>query len=211
MPDLDGFELAAMIREHPRFEKTAIIFVSAIQLTDLDRCAATRRARSTMCRCRWFRRSCGPRSGSSPSSTARPGSSRASTPSSSGACASAPPRSSSRPAQLRESEERLRLGQRGCRASAPTTTMPRPARFYWSPHLRRIVGMAEDAAADARQGARLRPSRSPRRRVPAHAGGPRTGGPPRARVQDRPRRTERCAGCWIAARPSTTTAAAARA
>jgi signal transduction histidine kinase/ActR/RegA family two-component response regulator len=36
MPDLDGFELAAMIREHPRFEKTALIFVSAIHLTDLD-------------------------------------------------------------------------------------------------------------------------------------------------------------------------------
>src|SRR5580700_7041596 len=32
MPDLDGFELAAMIREHPRFQKTAIIFVSAIQV-----------------------------------------------------------------------------------------------------------------------------------------------------------------------------------
>ncbi|HTV98105.1 MAG TPA: response regulator [Steroidobacteraceae bacterium] len=30
MPDLDGFELAAMIREHPRFQHTAIIFVSAI-------------------------------------------------------------------------------------------------------------------------------------------------------------------------------------
>ena len=37
MPDLDGFELAAMIREHPRFQKTAIIFVSAIHLTDVDR------------------------------------------------------------------------------------------------------------------------------------------------------------------------------
>src|SRR5438874_4404783 len=36
MPDLDGFELAAMIREHPRFQKTAIIFVSAIQVTDID-------------------------------------------------------------------------------------------------------------------------------------------------------------------------------
>ena len=36
MPDLDGFELAAMIREHPRFQRTAIIFVSAIQMTDLD-------------------------------------------------------------------------------------------------------------------------------------------------------------------------------
>jgi CheY-like chemotaxis protein len=30
MPDLDGFQLASMIREHPRFQKTAIIFVSAI-------------------------------------------------------------------------------------------------------------------------------------------------------------------------------------
>jgi len=36
MPDLDGFQLAAMVREHPRFQKTAIIFVSAIQVTDLD-------------------------------------------------------------------------------------------------------------------------------------------------------------------------------
>src|SRR5215831_7918632 len=37
MPDLDGFELAAMVREHPRFQQTAIIFVSAIHLTDIDR------------------------------------------------------------------------------------------------------------------------------------------------------------------------------
>jgi signal transduction histidine kinase len=36
MPDLDGFQLAAMIRDHPRFQRTAIIFVSAIQVTDLD-------------------------------------------------------------------------------------------------------------------------------------------------------------------------------
>jgi len=36
MPDLDGFELAAMIREHPRFQKTAIIFISAIHLSDMD-------------------------------------------------------------------------------------------------------------------------------------------------------------------------------
>jgi signal transduction histidine kinase len=36
MPDLDGFQLATMIREHPRFQKIAIIFVSAIQVTDLD-------------------------------------------------------------------------------------------------------------------------------------------------------------------------------
>ena len=37
MPELDGFQLAAMIREHPRFQKTAIIFISAILLTDVDR------------------------------------------------------------------------------------------------------------------------------------------------------------------------------
>jgi signal transduction histidine kinase len=36
MPDLDGFQLAAMIRDHPRFQKIAIIFVSAIQVTELD-------------------------------------------------------------------------------------------------------------------------------------------------------------------------------
>jgi|SRR5579883_1494420 len=37
MPDLDGYELAAMIRAHPRYQATAIIFISAIALTDLDR------------------------------------------------------------------------------------------------------------------------------------------------------------------------------
>ena len=36
MPDMDGFQLAAMIREHPRFQNTAIIFVSAIRFTDED-------------------------------------------------------------------------------------------------------------------------------------------------------------------------------
>jgi signal transduction histidine kinase len=37
MPEIDGFELARMIRQHPRFQKTAIIFVSALHVTDLDR------------------------------------------------------------------------------------------------------------------------------------------------------------------------------
>src|SRR3954466_11487752 len=37
MPELDGFQLAAMIWDHPRFQKTAIIFISAIHLTDVDR------------------------------------------------------------------------------------------------------------------------------------------------------------------------------
>jgi two-component sensor histidine kinase len=36
MPDLNGFELAQMIREHPRFRETAIIFISAINITELD-------------------------------------------------------------------------------------------------------------------------------------------------------------------------------
>lgn len=36
MPDLDGYELAAMIREHPRHQKTSIIFISAVLMTDLD-------------------------------------------------------------------------------------------------------------------------------------------------------------------------------
>ena len=37
MPDIDGFDLAEMIRQHPRFQKTAIIFISGVHLTDLDR------------------------------------------------------------------------------------------------------------------------------------------------------------------------------
>jgi signal transduction histidine kinase len=36
MPELDGFELAEIIRQHPRFQKTAIIFISAVHLTDVD-------------------------------------------------------------------------------------------------------------------------------------------------------------------------------
>ena len=37
MPEMDGYELAELIRQHPRYEKTAIIFVSAVHLSDLDR------------------------------------------------------------------------------------------------------------------------------------------------------------------------------
>ena len=37
MPEIDGFELAEIIRQHPRYQKTAIIFISAVHLTDLDR------------------------------------------------------------------------------------------------------------------------------------------------------------------------------
>ena len=37
MPEIDGFEMVHIIRQHPRFQKTAIIFISAVHLTDLDR------------------------------------------------------------------------------------------------------------------------------------------------------------------------------
>jgi len=37
MPEQDGFELVETIRTHHRFRETAIIFVSAVQMTDLDR------------------------------------------------------------------------------------------------------------------------------------------------------------------------------
>jgi signal transduction histidine kinase len=37
MPVIDGFQLAEMIRSHPRFGTTAIIFISAVHRTDLDR------------------------------------------------------------------------------------------------------------------------------------------------------------------------------
>src|SRR5690242_3546050 len=36
MPDLDGFELASMIRNHPRYHETALIFVSAINISETD-------------------------------------------------------------------------------------------------------------------------------------------------------------------------------
>jgi signal transduction histidine kinase len=37
MPNLDGFETAALIRQRPRFEKTPIIFITGYNTTDLDR------------------------------------------------------------------------------------------------------------------------------------------------------------------------------
>ncbi len=37
MPGMDGFELADTIRQHPRFQQLAIIFISAVCLSDLDR------------------------------------------------------------------------------------------------------------------------------------------------------------------------------
>ena len=37
MPEINGFEMADMMRQHPRFQKTAILFISAVRMTDLDR------------------------------------------------------------------------------------------------------------------------------------------------------------------------------
>ena len=37
MPDMDGFETASLIHQHPRFERTPIIFVTAVNVSDLDR------------------------------------------------------------------------------------------------------------------------------------------------------------------------------
>src|ERR1700756_5119639 len=37
MPEMDGFETAQMIHQHPRFQNTPIIFISGIHVTELDR------------------------------------------------------------------------------------------------------------------------------------------------------------------------------
>jgi signal transduction histidine kinase len=37
MPELDGYDLADMIRQHPRFQRTPIIFISAVLMSDVDR------------------------------------------------------------------------------------------------------------------------------------------------------------------------------
>jgi signal transduction histidine kinase len=37
MPDMDGFEAARLIHEHPRFQRTPIIFVTGVHMSELDR------------------------------------------------------------------------------------------------------------------------------------------------------------------------------
>src|ERR1700746_1471814 len=37
MPGMDGFEAATLIHQHPRFEKTPIIFVTGVHVSELDR------------------------------------------------------------------------------------------------------------------------------------------------------------------------------
>src|SRR5579885_2867537 len=36
MPGMDGFETASLIHEHPRFERTPIIFVTGVNVSELD-------------------------------------------------------------------------------------------------------------------------------------------------------------------------------
>ena len=72
MPDLDGYELAAMIRQHPRFQQTAIIFVSAVMLNELEQVARLRMwGRRLTYRSPSSPRSSGPRSASLQSSIER--------------------------------------------------------------------------------------------------------------------------------------------
>jgi signal transduction histidine kinase len=37
MPEMDGFEVARLVRDHPRMERTPIIFVTAVNVSELDR------------------------------------------------------------------------------------------------------------------------------------------------------------------------------
>jgi CheY-like chemotaxis protein len=36
MPEINGFALATMIRQHPRYQQTAIFFISAMHLTESE-------------------------------------------------------------------------------------------------------------------------------------------------------------------------------
>jgi PAS domain S-box-containing protein len=144
MPDLDGFELARMLREHPRYEKTAIIFISAIHLSDLDRIRGYetggvdyvpvpvipeilrakvkifvelyRKTRQLETLNDELERRVRERTAELEDSSA----------------------------QLRLSEERLRLASEAA-GFGTYDYNARAGRFYWSPHLRSIVGMPDDA------------------------------------------------------------------
>ncbi len=63
MPDLDGFELAALIREHPRFQRIGIIFVSAVIDNQFStNCGAMNLEPSITFRFRWSPNCCAPKS-----------------------------------------------------------------------------------------------------------------------------------------------------
>ena len=62
MPEMDGFQLADMIRQHPRFQKIAIIFISAVHLTDLDRLKGYQRGAMDYISVPWSLNCCAPKS-----------------------------------------------------------------------------------------------------------------------------------------------------
>jgi PAS domain S-box-containing protein len=143
MPELDGFELVRLLREHPRYEKTAIIFISAIQISDADRVRgyATgavdyvsvpvipeilrakvkifvelyRKSRQFEQLNDELERRVSERTAALAASTAH----------------------------LQESEERLRLASEAAEFGTYVYN-PAAGEVYWSPYLRRIVGLEQD-------------------------------------------------------------------
>ena len=198
MPELDGFELAKMLREHPRYEKTAIIFISAIHLSDLDRVRGYEtgavdyvpvpvvpeilRAKVKIFVELW--------------------------------------RKTRQLEQLNDELER-RVRERTAelrgidrpaardRRAAPSCERGRRLRHlrlqrrvgqaYWSPYMRGMVGIAGDEPLTLEAGARGRAPRAPRHGSPARAQLHPGNGAPRAGVQDRP--TRRRGSLAVGSRP----------
>ncbi len=143
MPELDGFELVKMLRQHPRYEKTAIIFISAVQISDEDRIRGYetgavdyvpvpvipeilrakvrifvelhRKSRQLEQLNNELETRVAERTGELEASTA----------------------------QLRESEERLRLASEAAEFGTYVYRVDADE-VYWSPYLRRFVGLEQD-------------------------------------------------------------------
>jgi PAS domain S-box-containing protein len=143
MPELDGFELVKMLRQHPRYEKTAVIFISAVQISDADRIRGYetgavdyvpvpvipeilrakvrifvelhRKSQQLEQLNNELERRVSERAAALEASTA----------------------------QLRESEERLRLASEAAEFGSYVYRVD-TGEVYWSPYLRRVVGLEED-------------------------------------------------------------------
>ena len=183
MPELDGFELARMLSEHPRYEKTAIIFISAIHLSDLDRVRGYEtgavdyvpvpvvpeilRAKVKIFAELWrktrqleqlngeLERRVQERTAELEASTA----------------------------QLRETAERLRLASEAA-GFGTYDYQTASGQVYWSSYLRELVGHPGGRAADPGAGARRDTSRAPRDGAQPHRWLRRWARPSRDRVQD---------------------------